>query len=82
MLVAEKTRLLQAEGQSRHSLRKKIKNHIKFLEREITILDSDLDGTLKNSKVWRASDDLLQSVPGIGKGTSRTLLGLVPDSGR
>lgn len=81
MLGAEKTRLLQAEGQSRHSLRKKIKNHIKFLEREITILDSDLDDTLKNSKVWRASDDLLQSVPGIGKGTSRTLLGLVPELG-
>lgn len=81
MLVAEKTRLLQAEGQSRHGLRKKIKNHIKFLEREITILDSDLDDTLKNSDAWRASDDLLQSVPGIGKGTSRTLLGLVPELG-
>lgn len=81
MLVAEKSRLLQAQGQSRHTLRKKIKNHIKFLEREITMLDSDLDDTLKKSEVWREKDDLLQSVPGVGKGTSRTLLGLVPELG-
>jgi transposase len=81
MLVAEKSRLLQAEGQSRHVLRKKIKNHIKFLEREITMNDSDLDDTLKNSEVWREKDDLLQSVPGVGKGTSRTLLGFVPELG-
>lgn len=81
MLVAEKTRLLQAEGQSRHALRKKIKHHIRFLERELQMLDSDLDGTLKKSEIWRESDDLLQSVPGVGKGTSRTLLGLVPELG-
>ena len=81
MLMAEKTRLLQAEGQRRHALRKQIKNHIKFLEREMAMLDSDLDDTLKKSEIWRESDDLLQSVPGIGKQTSRTLLGFVPELG-
>jgi len=81
MLVAEKTRLLQAEGQRRHALRKKIKHHINFLERELKMLDSDLDDTLKKSEAWREKDDLLQSVPGVGKGTSRTLLGLVPELG-
>lgn len=81
MLVAEKSRLLQAEGQSRHVLRKKIKNHIKFLERELTMLDSDLDDTLKKSEVWREKDDLLQSAPGVGKGVSRTLLAFIPELG-
>lgn len=82
MLVAEKSRLLQAEGQGRRqSLRRKIRNHIKFLERELNILDSDLDGTLKKSDIWREKDDLLQSVPGIGKGTARILLGFVPELG-
>ena len=81
MLVAEKTRLLQAEGQGRHVLRKKIKSHIKFLERELTMLDSDLDGTLRKSEVWREKDDLLQSVPGVGNVTSRILLGLLPELG-
>ena len=81
MLVAEKSRLLQAQGGSRQVLRKKIKAHIRFLERELEMLDSDLDGTLKKSSIWKEKDDLLQSVPGIGKQTSLTLLGLVPELG-
>ena len=81
MLVAEKSRLLQAQGRGRQTLRKKIKSHISFLERELKMLDSDLDDTLKKSSLWRENDDLLQSVPGIGKQTARTLLGLVPELG-
>jgi transposase len=82
MLVAEKSRLLQAEGQGRRqSLRRKIRNHIRFLERELKLLDSDLDDTLKKSDIWREKDELLQSVPGVGKGTARILLGLVPELG-
>jgi transposase len=81
MLVAEKNRLLQAQGGKRQVLRKKIKTHIRFLEREIELLDSDLDDTLKKSSIWKEKDDLLQSVPGIGKQTARTLLGLVPELG-
>jgi transposase len=81
MLVAEKSRLLQAQGGSRHVLRKKIKSHIRFLERELELLDSDLDDTLKKSPMWKEKDDLLQSVPGIGIQTSMTLLGMVPELG-
>ncbi len=81
MLVAEKSRLLQAQGGGRQTLRKKIKSHIRFLEREIELIDSDLDDTLKKSPLWKEKDDLLQSVPGIGKQTARTLLGLVPELG-
>jgi transposase len=81
MLVAEKSRLLQAQGGSRHVLRKKIKSHIKFLERELELLDSDLDDTLKKSPIWKEKDDLLQSVPGIGIQTSLTLLAMVPELG-
>jgi transposase len=81
MLVAEKTRLLQAAGQRYHYRRKEIKKHIGFLERELKLLDSDLDDTLKKSPVWREKDDLLQSVPGIGKQSARILLGLLPELG-
>jgi transposase len=81
MLVAEKSRLLQAQGGSRQTLRKKIKSHIRFLEREIELLDSDLDDTLKQSPLWKENDDILQSAPGVGTQTSRTLLGLVPELG-
>jgi len=81
MLVAEKSRLLQAEGGSRQTLRRKIKSHIRFLEREIELLDSDLDDTLKESPLWKENDDILQSTPGVGTRTSRTLLGLMPELG-
>jgi transposase len=82
MLVAEQTRLLQALGrQGRQPLRKKIKRHIAFLERELHELDADLDDQLRHSPLWREQDDLLQSVPGIGTKTARTLLAFLPELG-
>lgn len=81
MLVAEKSRLLQAQGKGRQALRRQIKKHISYLERELKELDADLDQVIKGSPLWREQDDLLQSVPGIGKQTSRILLGTLPELG-
>ncbi|HEX2780144.1 MAG TPA: IS110 family transposase [Gemmatimonadaceae bacterium] len=82
MLGAEKTRLLQALGRpTRQPLRRQLTKHIEFLERELRLLDADLDDLLRASPVWRAQDDLLQSVPGIGPQTARTLLGWLPELG-
>lgn len=82
MLVAEKTRLLQALGRkARQPLRRKISKHIDYLERELHLLDADLDDLLHDSPLWREQDDLLQSVPGIGPQTARILLGLLPELG-
>lgn len=83
MLLAEKTRLLQALGsKGRQPLRRKITRHIAFLERELNLLDADLDELLRDSPLWREQDDVLQSVPGIGPQTARILLGLLPELGR
>ncbi|MGH8546632.1 MAG: transposase, partial [Gammaproteobacteria bacterium] len=38
-------------------------------------MDSDLERRIKDSPVWRAKEDLLRSVPGIGAVVSRTLRG-------
>jgi transposase len=82
MLVAEQTRLLQALGRkARLPLRRTITKHIAFLERELHLLDADLDDLLHDSPLWREQDDLLQSVPGIGPQTARILLGLLPELG-
>ena len=82
MLIAEQTRLLQALGRhGRQALRKQIKRHIAFLERELHELDADLDDQLKQSPLWREQDDLLQSVPGIGSKTARTMLAFLPELG-
>jgi transposase len=45
-----------------------------FLERRIREADDDLHTAVKASPAWRVKDDLLQSVPGVGRVVSLTLL--------
>ena len=83
MLLAEKTRLQQALGsKARQPLRRQITRHIAFLERELKLLDTDLDDRLRASPIWREQDDILQSVTGIGPQTARVLLALLPELGQ
>jgi transposase len=37
---------------------------------------------VRGSPVWRAADDLLTSVPGVGDVTSRTLIADLPELGQ
>lgn len=82
MRLAEQNRLAMAVGQSKRPIRKRLRQHIEFLERELAITDSDLDDLVRNSPIWRERDDLLQSVPGIGPTVARTLLAELPELGR
>jgi transposase len=77
MLTAEQARLATAPVVTR----KQIKAHIGWLHRQQAQLDGDIDGTVRRSPLFRAKDDLLQSVPGVGNATSRTLLALLPELG-
>ncbi len=77
MLTAEKNRLSHA----RPSLRKRITAHIEWLTRELRQVDADLDTAIRHSPVWREQDDLLQSMPGVGPGLSRTMLAELPELG-
>jgi len=77
MLTAEHNRVLQAED----GIRKSIKIHIKWLEKAISVINDDLDSQIRNSPSWREKDDLLKSVPGVGKVVSTTLLIELPELG-
>jgi transposase len=44
--------------------------------------DTDLSDMIRRSPAWRERDDLLQSVPGIGRVVSLTLLADLPELGR
>ena len=77
MLVAEKNRLHMAAAQ----VRGRIEAHIGWLEEEPQSIDVDLDRTSRNSSIWRERDELLQSVPGVGKVLSTTLLAELPELG-
>lgn len=78
MLVAEKHRVPLARTMVRPSLEK----HIAYLERELRDADSDLGAAVEASPLWRAQEDLLRSVPGIGPVASRTLLAELPELGQ
>jgi transposase len=79
MLTAEKNRLTAAPPSKR--VRTAIGKTIKWFQNQLEEIDSDLDDAVKGSPIWREKDDLLQSVPGVGKVLSRTLLSLVPELG-
>ena len=77
MLGAERNRLEHAVGPVRQDLRQ----HIRWLERRLSKVDQDLDDMIQRSPIWRAKDNLLRSVPGVGPIVSRTLLGALPELG-
>jgi transposase len=77
MLTAERNRLLQASP----TVRRNIRQHVRWLERQVTAVDRDLDDMIHQSPVWRAKENLLRSVPGVGPVVSRTLLAELPELG-
>lgn len=78
MLTAEQTRLAHP---ATRAVRQSLRKHIAYLERELHATDHDLGAMIKASPVWREADDLLQSVPGVGDVTARTLIAALPELG-
>jgi len=78
MIVAEKQR--EKRVTNRH-LRKSIARLIKALEKEINAVDEEIDGMMRASPVWLENEELLTSVPGVAKITSRTVLAELPELG-
>ena len=77
MLTAERNRLSCAPV----VLRKELQAHIRWLERRIAGLDTELEHAIRTSPVWRAQEDRLRSVPGIGPIVARPLLAQLPELG-
>jgi transposase len=78
MITAEKNRL----GFALKPVQKGIQKHIRWLERQLHDVDQDLDSMIRNSPLWAAKSDLLQTVPGVGPNLSRTLIAELPELGR
>lgn len=77
MLVAEKNRL----GFAPRPLHRSIRQHIRWLERQLDDVTAEVAREIEASPIWRAQDDLLRSVPGVGPIVSSTLLGELPELG-
>lgn len=79
MVVAEKNRLRTART---GKVRKTHEDVLDALHKALNDLDNDIDQTIRKSPLWRAKDDLLKSVPGVGDVLSRTLLAELPELGQ
>lgn len=78
MIVAEGHRRRQL---TRRRLLKGIDRHLAALQKELTELEQDIDDEIRGSPAWREKEDLLVSVPGIGRTIARTLIAELPELG-
>jgi transposase len=62
-------------------IHKGIDEHIRWLEKRLSGLDDELAGLVRETPIWRERDELLRSVPGVGKVLSSTLLAQLPELG-
>lgn len=79
MLTAENNRLQMARQEA---LAKRIRAHMKWLEKEISRTDSDLDEAIEASATFKENESLLKGVPGVGPVLARTLLAELPELGK
>ncbi len=77
MLTAERNRRYAADP----ALHERIDAHLRWLEEALAEIEQDLGGAVRASSIWRAKEELLRSVPGIGQVSARTLLAELPELG-
>lgn len=77
MIGAERQRQKRAPAR----VAKSIVRLVKALEKELASLDGDIDDAVRGSPAWRDKEDLLASVPGIGRTIARTLIAELPELG-
>lgn len=77
MLVSEKNRLSCSVKTAAKSLR----DHIKWLEKRVQEIDSQIGRMMQNNAKWKEKNGILRSAPGVGPLLSAALLGYMPELG-
>jgi transposase len=84
-------RMLAAEKNQRHSatvaqaspqVLQNIAQHIDYLEGQVRDLEGRMDRIIEHTAAFRARDEILQTITGIGPQVSRTLLAYLPELGQ
>jgi transposase len=78
MMVAERQRQKRL---SEPRLQKSIARLLAALQKELSSLETDIDEAVRGSPAWREKEELLTSVPGVGKTIARTLVAELPELG-
>lgn len=78
MILAEENRARTIAGKQ---TKKSIARLLAALRRELDAVDGDMDSHIRKSPIWLVRQDLLTSVPGVGKTVARTLIAELPELG-
>jgi transposase len=78
MLGSEKNRLGR---RCPAPVRESLATHIKWLEEQVRQIDRELDQEIRSNSTWKAQDELLKTVPGVGPVLSRTFIASLPELG-
>ncbi len=89
-LVARRRQLVEmigSESQRRRQLNdphlvRRVAAHLGWLQKELARSEADLGNAVRSSPAWREAEDLLVSVPGIGKTSARMLITELPELGQ
>jgi transposase len=79
MMVAERNR---ARLVRQRRILKAIERHLAVLQKELSEVDRGIDAAIRKSPAWHADAELLESAPGVGKATLRTLIAELPELGK
>lgn len=79
ILTGETNRLKQVASKR---VRTNIQEHIAWIEKCLKDLDKEMRTRIKDMPEWREKGKIIQSVPGVGPVTMRTLLALLPELGK
>lgn len=89
-LVARRRQIVTMIGAERQRQKRLTDKHLQAsiarllaaLQKELSVIETDIDEAVRGSPAWREKQDLLASVPGIGKTIARTLLAELPELGQ
>lgn len=89
-LVARRRQIVEmivAEGQRKRRMTEKrllksIERLLAALQKELSEIDVQIDENVRGSPMWRQKQELLVSVPGVGKEIARTLIADLPELGQ
>jgi len=54
---------------------------VALLQAQLSEIERDIDGAIRQTPAWRERENLLKSIPGIGPATSRVLIAELPELG-
>lgn len=78
MIEAERNRLEHASS----GVRREITSHIDYLRKQLKRIEHDIDGAVRGSDLWRRTDELMDTVPGVGPTLRSAMLAWLPELGQ